>query len=82
MEAVQKCANWNEWGALVHMLMIEFHTHIFAWFLCSSGPPSKKMASHLESWAGMHLGWPAWCGWGNQCFSNLFGLPPHFQINS
>ena len=32
LEAVQKCANdRREWGALMHMYMIEFHPAIFAW---------------------------------------------------
>ena len=37
------------------MYMIEFHTAIFAWFLCSFGPPSRDLvAYHLES-GGMPL---------------------------
>ena len=44
----------EEWRALVHMQMIEFHVAIFAW-PCVFGPPSSALVDyHLER-AGMLL---------------------------
>ena len=43
-EAVRKYR--NKWRALVNILMIEFHAAIFAWFLCSSEPPSRALLAY------------------------------------
>ena len=40
MDSARQCAiDRKEWRALVHitMLVIEFHSVIFAWFLCAFG---------------------------------------------
>ena len=46
VEAARRCArDRNEWRALVRMQMIEFQAAIFAWFLCSFGPPSRALGA-------------------------------------
>ena len=47
VEAAQQCSiDTNEWRALVHKYIIEFNAAIFAWFLCSFGPPSCALGAY------------------------------------
>ena len=42
----------NEWQALVYMLMIEFQTTVFVWFLCSlvAYHLARGVISHWQPW--------------------------------
>ena len=40
---------------MVPMLMIEFDVTIFAWFLCSLGPPSHALVVYHREWGGIPL---------------------------
>ena len=39
----------------MHMLMIEFHAAIFAWFLCPFGPPFRALVAYHRERSEMLL---------------------------
>ena len=56
VEVARQCANdRKEWRAPVHMWMIECDATIFAWFLCSFGPPSLSLVAYYLERGGMPL---------------------------
>ena len=43
----------KEWRTLLHMLMSEFYSAIFAWFLCSFGLPFHALVADNPERGGM-----------------------------
>ena len=56
IETARQCTNdAKESRALVHLLMIEFYTAFFAWFMCSFWPPSRAFVAYHQERGGMPL---------------------------
>ena len=49
----QRAKDRKECGAMVHTKMVEFHSVIFSWFLCSFGPPFRDLVAYQLDWGRM-----------------------------